>query len=82
MSTQDHTTDGVENPAEVSLRFRAKIERDGTLSVEDSRIYRTAVGAMFWTEGRRRSWIARWLGITPGAVSRLLRGKPTEGATR
>lgn len=82
MEDQDHAGGETPSPAAVALAFRSTARLRGTLSAAESQAYRAAVHAMRRKEGRERKWIAEWLDITPGAVSKLLRTKPkaTEGA--
>jgi hypothetical protein len=81
VSDQDHTTVEAQSPADVALAYRARIKTKLTLNEAESRVYRTAVRTMRRVEGRERKWIADLLGISPGAVDRLLRAPKTMEAT-
>ncbi|MGI5247620.1 hypothetical protein [Dactylosporangium sp. CA-139066] len=76
MEVLDHTAGETPSPVDVALAFRAAVQQRQTLSPDESRKYRSAVRALRWSEGRQRSWIARLLGISPSAVTKLLGPKP------
>lgn len=80
--TQPGTADlaaiaAIADTVERAVSFRAVIGARGNLPPEWSDPYRDTVATMHRVEGRRRGWIAARLGITPGAVDKLLRPKPS-----
>lgn len=65
----------IASPLERAVRLRALAKERGTLTAAESDLYRAAVAELCGNKERRRSWIAARLGVTPGAVDRLLRAK-------
>ncbi|GGM52963.1 hypothetical protein [Dactylosporangium sucinum] len=65
----------IASPLERAVRLRALAKDRGTLSAAESALYRAAVAELRGNKERRRGWIAARLGVTPGAIDRLLRTK-------
>ena len=75
----------IADPADRAVRLRLRAKERNTLTRAESDLYRATIAEIRGPERKvRRGWIADLLGITPGAVTRLLspksRATSTEGA--
>lgn len=71
----------IADPAARAVRLRQLAKDRGTLSRAESDLYRATIAEIRGPAKVRRGWIADLLGITPGAVTRLLSPKSSALAT-
>lgn len=63
----------IADPVQRALRLRGIVKDRGTLTADQSRLYRATIAELRGDDERKHSWIARKIGISRGRISQQLK---------